>query len=78
MTPAESAAAAIELRQIWPGCSFEIVFHVNAGFYAAPTHHVEIGVISTQYEVHERWRGATLSEAMQQVRARGGTPGAKA
>lgn len=62
------AAAIVELRQMWPGCSFEIASYINAGFHKAPTRHVEIGVISSQYEVHERWRGATLTEAVQKAR----------
>ncbi|HEX5704890.1 MAG TPA: hypothetical protein VFX97_16955 [Pyrinomonadaceae bacterium] len=57
-----------ELRKLWPGCSFEIQNSRNAGFHQDATQHFEIGVISTQYEVHERFKGRTLAEAMQKVR----------
>lgn len=68
MSEMSDTAVIVELRQMWPGCSFEIVSYINAGFSKAPTRHVEIGVISSQYEVRERWRGATLAEAIQKVR----------
>lgn len=58
-----------EIRELWPGCSFQIREERNAGFYKDSTRHFEIGVISTQYEVHgQRFEGATLLEALQKLR----------
>jgi hypothetical protein len=63
-------AAAHKIRELWPNCSFQIREENNAGFYKPFKQHFEIGVISTDYEIHgERFEGATLAECMAQVRA---------
>ena len=63
-------AAAKEIRELWPNCSFQIREENNAGFYKPFQRHFEIGVISTDFDVHgERFEGATLDEAMQKCRA---------
>lgn len=66
-TPSVEAAGR-EIRELYPGCSFQIREEHNAGFnkYAVP--HFEIGIISTDYMFNERFEGATFTEAMQQVR----------
>jgi hypothetical protein len=57
-----------ELRELWPNCSFQIREENNAGFYKPAQRHFEIGVISTDYEIHdERFEGATLADCMAQV-----------
>jgi hypothetical protein len=65
-----------ELRELWPNCSFQIREENNAGFYKPSKRHFEIGVISTDYEIHgERFEGSTLADCMAQVRAATRTEG---
>jgi hypothetical protein len=69
-------AAAHKIRELWPNCSFQIREENNAGFYKPFKRHFEIGVISTDYEIHgEQFEGATLAECMAQVRAATRTEG---
>jgi len=68
-------AAANEIRELWPNCSFQIREENNAGFYKPFQRHFEIGVISTGFDVHgERFEVATLDEAMQKVPRLGQDP----
>lgn len=73
MTPQKTEltveACFTELREMWPGCSAEIIRHSAAGFYKPPQTWFEIAVISVDYKLHgERWKADTLPECMAQVR----------
>lgn len=60
----------VELREMWPNCTLEIVTRVSTGFYKPPERRFDIGVISTDYMFNERVDGAaSLDEAMAQFRA---------
>lgn len=67
----EVSAALAELREMFPGCSFELVSRYNAGFYKTPERYFDIGVISPDYHFNERIDSAgSLADAMQKVRER--------
>jgi hypothetical protein len=54
-----------ELREMFPGCSFEIAHYTNADFLEKePRQKVEVHIIESQYRFHERFVAPTLKEVM--------------